>query len=304
MIRLEMTSSPFHGPEGEANLAACRRAAEEAGFEFGVQVHNTETVGVLERFHRLGYRVSVHAPLVGEYLLNLAGEDFTAVREAFAEHASLFRRFGVAEAVFHGFLMTDVPVPAFGRGRSYDECLRRAFRPELSYDGSLRFNADFTGSEEFALRRERVKERLAWLSAACPEIAWHIENDFPAYGSAAMFARDLAYLEHDICLDTGHLWATVNLFELDWREEVEAFFATGRVGMVHLHASVYTGETPKAELGDGHKPLRIPNRMGLKGLVQAGRRAGVRHWVLEIVAGTPDDIAAFAALWRGEGIDE
>ena len=40
-LRVEMTSTAFRGKTGLKNLEKCREAAENYGWEFGVQLHNS-----------------------------------------------------------------------------------------------------------------------------------------------------------------------------------------------------------------------------------------------------------------------
>ena len=192
-----------------------------------------------------------------------------------------------------------LPVPSFGRGRSYDESMSRIFRPEMSIDGKSRICGDFLNTEEYALRREWVKQRLEFIRHEFPDLLFCIENDFPAYGSANLFAGDsAASFGHPICLDTCHLWAAAFIYDRDFHHEALEFLNKCDVQMVHLHASPFTPDTVKTEWGDGHLPLSIPNIMDLPRFVRNCRRAGVKHFVLEIIKATPDDIHAFAGMWN------
>ncbi len=300
-VRLELTSSPFRGEEARAKFDACRAVAESYNLELGIQIHNTEPPERVKELLALNVPVSAHAPVTGDCILNLAAADFTPVARSIEAHRKLFAAAGIVKTVFHGFMMTDDPVANFGHGKSYDECMRPVYRPELSYAPETRLNRDFTCEPEFMERRERVKERLAWLAAAMPEVEWCIENDFPAYGSANMLAGDAAALQHSLCLDSSHLWATANLFDLDYYDQVGRFFDTGNVTMVHLHASKYDKSIPKLEWSDGHLPLRHPNRMDLPRFVRMGRTAGVRYWVLEVVKATEEDVRCFGEWWQMAG---
>jgi sugar phosphate isomerase/epimerase len=195
--------------------------------------------------------------------------------------------------------MTDLPVPAFGRGRSYDESMGQIFRPEMSIDGKSRICGDFLNTEEYAMRREWVKQRLEFIRHEFPDLLFCIENDFPAYGSANLFAGDsAASFGHPICLDTCHLWAAAFIYYRDFHHEVLEFLNKCDVQMVHLHASQFTPETVKTEWGDGHLPLSVPNLLDLPRFVRSCRENGVKHFVLEIIQATPDDIHAFAGMWN------
>ncbi|MFA6568316.1 MAG: hypothetical protein WCS96_08910 [Victivallales bacterium] len=297
-ILLDVTSSAFIGDTGYGNLLECRKACKEHGFTFGIQLHNSATSEEIERIVGFGVPMSAHAPLLSEYAVNLAAEDAGLSLIELRRNAEIMRRHKMTRAVFHGFMMTDLPVPAFGRGRSYDECLGLIFRPEMSIDGKSRICGDFLDTEEYAIRRERVKQRLELVRHEFPDLLFCIENDFPAYGSANLFAGDsAASFGHPACLDACHLWTAAFIYDRDFHHEALEFLNRCDVQMVHLHASPFTPGTPKTEWGDGHQPLSIPNLQDLPRFVRNCRDAGARHFVLEIIKATPDDIHAFAGMW-------
>ncbi|MDD5697297.1 MAG: hypothetical protein PHH77_01655 [Victivallaceae bacterium] len=281
-----------------ANLADCKETAEKCGFEFGVQLHNTASAREIARLIACGVKLSAHAPLLARHAINLGAAEFEPARRLIDDNCRRFREVGIARTVFHGFTMTDLPVPMFGAGRPYDECMQQIFRPELSLDGKSRICSDFTHTEEFKLRLERVRERLAYIRCRYPDILWCLENDFPAYGSANMFPEDALYLDHPICLDSSHLWTTAHIFDRDFHIEAKKYLDSGKVEMAHIHASVYTDSVPKAEWSDGHLPLHTPNSMDLPRFIRACRTAGVRHYVLEIIRGNRSDILTFAEMWN------
>ncbi len=295
---LEVSSGAFLGDVGTRRFTECQQAAEQYGFDFGIQLHNSMLAEDLPYLLDFGVRVSAHAPLLSEHGFNLGAEDFSFSQRVFAQNVELFKKISVKEAVFHGFIMSDLPLPVFNRNVPYDKAMGELFRSEMSLDGTSRMCRDFTRTAEYQQRIERVKERLAWLRQHYPEITWYIENDFPAYGSANLFSENAAFLKHPICLDTGHLWATAFLFDRDFHTEVNNFLASCDVGMVHLHASKYTSAIPKLDWGDGHLPLNTPNTMELPQVVKKCREHGTKHFVLEISQVSADDIHAFAKMWN------
>jgi hypothetical protein len=243
--------------------------------------------------------MSAHAPLLSDYSINLAAEDSTQSMKELRNTALIMRLNQMTRAVFHGFAMTDKPIPAFGRGVSYDAAMSSTFRPEFSLDGVSRMGAKFLGTPEYDLRLQRVKKRLTQISRDFSDLTFCIENDFPAYGSANLFAADSAKeLNHPLCLDSSHLWAAAYICGRDFHSETAAFLATGKVMMVHLHASTYTAATQKTEWGDGHLPLATPNEMDLPRFIRACRDAGVKHFVLEIIKATSADVDLFAEMWK------
>jgi hypothetical protein len=298
-ILLDVTSSAFIGDAGYRNLLECRKACEQHGLTFGVQLHNTATREEIERIAGFGVPMSAHAPLFSEYGINLAAKDAGLSMTELRRNAEIMRRYKMTRAVFHGFVMTDLPVPAFGRGRSYDASMSQIFRPEMSIDGVSRICGDFLNTEEYAMRRDYVKKRLEIVREEFPDLLFCIENDFPAYGSANLFAGDsAASFGHPICLDSCHLWTAAFVYDRDFHQEVSEFLSKCEVAMVHLHASLFTSDTVKTEWGDGHLPLSTPNLLDLPRFVRNCRDAVVKHFVLEIIQATPEDIHEFAAMWN------
>ncbi len=290
MLQVELTSTAFQGDDGDAKLEECRIFAEKCGWDFGVQLHNTVSVREIEHLAAHGVRLSAHGPLNALFNWNLAGESADAVFDSIAENVALYRKLGITLAVFHGFFMTDKPVPAFGHGRSYDACMSEIMRPELLRNPPCRFNGDYTNSPEFLERRGRVRERLAQLREWYPEITFCIENDFPAYGASNSLPETAAALKNPLCLDSSHLWMTCRLFDRDFHTEAQKFFDTGQVKMLHLHASKYDNSYPLEKWSDGHLPLTHPNRMELPRFVAAAKRAGVGCIVLEIIKGSASNL--------------
>lgn len=73
---------------------------------------------------------------------------------------------------------------------------------------------------------------------------------------------------------------------------------SGRVTMLHLHASIYDDSYPLEKWSDGHRPLATPNVMDLPRLVNNAIRADMRYFVLEIPKGTAEDLRVLASWIR------
>ncbi|MPM21985.1 hypothetical protein SDC9_68435 [bioreactor metagenome] len=300
-LRLDLSSLALHDGDTAELVRAARKLAEPHGFTVGVQVHNTASAMDLERMAGLGVPLSFHTPILSEYVMNLAAADNAPAFAVAEEQMAFMRRYKVDRAVFHGFRMTDLPIPAFGNGRSYDYCMKPANRPELARREGSRFVCDFTADPEFLMRRDRVKANLALLRKRYPAITWCVENDFPAYGSGNLRGSDLAYLEHPVCLDTGHLWASAKMLGFDFYREMQIALDSGHVRMIHFHASRYTFDMDHEDWGDGHLPLDHPTAISLARVAQACRAAGVGHYVLEIPTATLRDVETFLRLYLRAG---
>ena len=292
-LRIELSSVAFADRDaGERTLTECRELCRRCGVQFGVQLHNTCDFSMIRYFMDHGIPLSAHAPVEQPLQWNLAAADPAPTWREIVENIAYLQGLGISAMVFHGFFMTDQPAPAFGHGRSVTECMREFFRPELArWPGKMQ-NRDFTGDAEYLERRERVKKNLRLLRERYSDLTICIENDYPAYGEGSMLPRDLEYYEHPLCLDTGHLWITSRLFGLDFEAAARRIIDTGRVKMMHLHASKYDESYPDEQWGDGHQPLSIPNakNMRLRELAKYAAATGMRHFVLEIPSGSGDDV--------------
>lgn len=293
-IRVEYTSVALTGENWrnivDEGIAACERH----GFEFGIQIHNTATEQQIREITAMGVKMSFHAPILDECQINLASEDPEPAIKSFAKTAALMHKLNVRQAVFHGFNMTDIAVPSFGRGRNYNDAFAPIHRAELSIPGSMICN-DFFSSEEYCTRSARVSERLASIRLEYPDLTFLLENDFPAYGAGSIFAEHIVKMKNPICLDTSHLWASSFIFDRDFHVEAEIFLKSGLVGMVHLHASPYTSATAKAKWSDGHMPLNTKNCMDLPRFISLCRKYGVSHFILEINGVSKADIDYLAS---------
>jgi hypothetical protein len=279
-------------------IARAGKKCDEYGFELGIQIHNTADISQIERLQDYGLPLSFHGPVMTNHAINLAAEDISISLEAFDHTAELMRRFNVSDAVFHGLFMTDSPIPAYGRGKSYIEAVEHLRRPELNLKNSS-VCADFFSTEEFKTRLARLKDRLHLIKHRYSGLNFLLENDCPVFISGMMLPEFFRNIEFPVCMDTGHLWATSFVYDRDFLKEARVLIDTADVRMVHLHASVYDEKTPKEKWSDGHKSLRTPNSMKLPELIMACRDAKINNFVFEFNDPAPEDIELFAEMWKG-----
>jgi len=290
-MRLEMTSSAFLSGNWQECLKECRTFADSVGFEFGIQLHNTAPAEQIEALGKAGVPLSAHGPLNQKKNWNLATRKTAETFKAIEENIRLFERLKIDKVVFHGAHMCDESPDAFGHGKSYHEAMLPVFRPEFSMFEGYMYNSDFTGHPEFAGRLAILKENLDILRTRYPGFLICLENDFPAYGSAGMFFRDIGSLGHPLCLDTGHLWISTHLMDRDFQREIATALRSGNVRMCHFHASVYNDSIPKNKWSDGHKKLSTPNpKMELECVAKKILKGGVDYFVLEIPEGSAEDL--------------
>lgn len=297
-LRLDLSSIPLtRTPGAERLLEQSLKFCDREGFELGIQIHNTSSDEEFERCIAFGLPLSAHLPLKSDFQINLAAAGDKNSEHSLAHSIALMREHKINAGVFHGFAMTDNPMPSFGRGRSYDESMAHNFRPELAL-GNSRICCDFFGTDEFIERRERVKKSLKQLREIYPDLELCIENDFPAYGAANLLTDTAIMLDHPVCLDSSHLWASCFVFDRDFHEQTLKLLTGAQVRMVHLHASKYDERTVKENWSDGHLGLHIPNKMHLERFVRACRDANVKHIVLEIFRTEFSDLELFAKMWN------
>ena len=291
-IRVDYASAALHGPDALSKVDAAGIFCRQQGWQFGIQIHNSESRADIKRLARLGAPLSWHGPLCSKYFMNLAGGESSHAEQSARKTARIMHKYDPSLVVFHGFLMTDYPVRAFNRKCGFEEAMSAGARPELHHDDG-RLILDYCDTDEHLERLDRVRGRCRWLGENFPDIVWCIENDFPVYGGGLLLARHMLAVDSPLCLDTSHLWTTCVLFRQDFHAEVDQLAQAGRVRCVHLHASPLAPEEP-GDWQDGHQPLNTPNRMDLPRLVRRLHEAGMRHWVLEMPRASLVDLQTLA----------
>ena len=191
-VRLDVSSTVL-SQQDIRWLGEAYNLLDEHDIIFGMQVHNSASQAELEMAANTGLMLSFHSPVMGEYMLNFASEDTSRSWKSIEEQYALMQKYHVCRTVFHGFLMTDTDICAFGHGKSYYDCMNVARRDELLRSPFSNFVRDFTSTDEFLMRRERVRENLAELRSRYGEFHWCIENDFPAITSGMLRGADMAY---------------------------------------------------------------------------------------------------------------
>jgi sugar phosphate isomerase/epimerase len=279
-MRVEYASSALLKQDISEKIETAQRFCEGQDWEFGIQIHNTSTARFIQKIAATGVPLSFHAPLCSEYFINLANKDRSFAWQSLQETVDTMQGLPGNVAVFHGFLMTDEPVLCFNKDRGYDECMSRAYQPELSLPGSY-LCKDFFAGKEYGQRLARVQQRLEEVHREFPGIQWCIENDYPAYGSGLLLAEHMCTMNYRCCLDVSHLWVASLLFNVDFWQQVEMVAEANRIACVHFHANTITSRTPVRDYRDGHRSLRTPCQMRLDQAARILYNAGVEHWVIE-----------------------
>jgi len=282
-MKIHFTSTAFHNADWREKLNRCRKCAESFGWDFGVQLHNTAPVQIIRNLAGEGIPLSVHGPLNQDRFWNLSRKEIGETASAMDRNFADFEKLGIHEVVFHGALMSDTAPEAFGRGKSFNQCMEPIYRPELARYPGKNYNRDFTAEPEFAARYELLRKNMEFVRARYPGFLICLENDYPAYGGMNMFFRDMVRLDTPLCLDTGHLWITTHQSGNDFLQEVKTAAGSGLLRMCHLHSSSYTSAIPADQWSDGHKRLTLVNpEMQLQQTFLTLVRGGLEFFVLEI----------------------
>ena len=297
-ITLEITSTVAELDGGEKKLADFAAACSCCGFAPAVQLHNTVSEKAINKIIDCGLPMSAHAPVMGDYSLNLATEKhLDIIFDMFELNADFMRKYSVTRGVFHGFSMCDELIPRMRTQEDYKVTLRKSCPPELLLEDTW-LNTNYTHLNEYKTRRTILKNNLAELRKRFPDLLFCIENDMPVYGYSNMKLEQMRDLEHPICIDTGHLWAASLLLDFDFFEDLEYGLKNLDVRMVHLHNSFMTHSTPKTQIQDGHQRLIAPSEMDWRAALVLMLKYQISDFVLEIGSADADDVYAFAEVYR------
>lgn len=297
-ITLEITSVAAENDNGSRNLRDFADVCHQYGFSPAVQLHNTVSENAIKKIVDCGLAMSAHAPVVGNYSLNLATEqNLDVIFDAFEQNAVFMRANNIKRGVFHGFSMCDDLIPRMRCQADYRTTLRRSCRDEFLLEDTW-LNVDYSHSEEYKLRQQILKKNLAELRRRYPDLLFCIENDMPIYGYSNMRLSQMEVLEYPVCIDTGHLFSSSLLFDFDFFAELEYGLQNLDVQMVHFHNSLMTSRVPKKELTDGHQRLVLQSEMDWQRALRLFLQYGIDNFVLEIGTADTEDVHAFAAAMQ------
>lgn len=293
-ITLEITSAVAESDGGERILTEFAETCRRCGFLPAVQLHNTVSENCIKKIADCGLPMSAHAPVVGDFSLNLATEkNLDVIWKAFDDNAEFMRRHDIAKSVFHGFSMCDELIPRMRSQADYRVTLRKSCRDEFLLEDTW-LNVDYTYMDEYKIRCEILKNNLAELRKRYPDLIFCIENDMPVYGYSNMKLSQMTCLNHPVCVDIGHLYSSSLLFDFDFFEDLEYGLQNLDVQMVHIHNSLMTADVPKRDLTDGHQKLTVRSELDWQKALKLFLKYGISDFVLEIGSTDAEDVLAFA----------
>src|SRR5574341_1565899 len=90
-IRIELSTMCFYHGNTVAKIRRCRNLIESHGFEFGIQLHNSVTKELYNEIKALDVTFSIHAPVLSDYFMNLANNDFNTILTNFQNTAHIMQ---------------------------------------------------------------------------------------------------------------------------------------------------------------------------------------------------------------------
>ena len=303
-MKLEYSSIALKGNDYKDKIKEAKVFCEKNEVEFGIQMHNTASVEQVEILSRENVPLSFHAPIGGKHYINLATRNLEPSIKSLEDTLLLMEKYGVKLAVFHGFFLTDNTIPSFTELtiESFKNALQAAYREDLLYSKDYPkdpiSNINFSG-EEYQERLSILKENLAYIDKKYEGFDLCIENDFPEYSFGSILADYISQFNHKICLDTGHLYGTSVLYNLDVVKEAEKILKTGNVKCTHFHNSFLKRNAPPLEVTDGHKNLYIESELPLKEILRLMLEYNVDDYIFEVRTGDLKDFETFIN-WKNE----
>ncbi len=287
---IEYSSICLNDDNYREKIKEARAAAEAAGFEFGIQIHNSIEAPFLRTLAGLRGEVefSVHSPLLAKYFLNLTAGDMAGIRPSLDEAVSRLKEFGTDLFFFHGFFLTDRPI--VHDLKNYRSAMREAIGAEFSLNGSFVMDPSFFNTERYSAMKDLFSKNLALTKTLYPGLTVAVENDFVGMGSGLQRPREIIELAHDLWFDTGHFWCASLVHKFDFYEETERVLDSVRVHGVHVNNNLMTRNDPPESMRDSHTHLYIKSEQKLKSLVRSIADRGIKRLTLEIVEGDIEDM--------------
>lgn len=288
-MKIELSTMCFYHGDFLAKVKQCRNLIESHGFEFGIQLHNSITHDFYNKIKGLDVQFTIHAPVLSDYFINLANNDFQIVLAAFQNTADIMQILQSNVALFHGFFMTQKPIrndPA-----NYNKILRDAIDNKYRLKNTRVMDPKFLMTEEFRNCQNTVKEHMKQLRERYPYYTLCIENDFPGIGNGNQTPEHMISLDCPIWLDIGHLWASAILNKFDFYTGIDILCKECQVVGVHLN----TNRTPlswnlKYPDGDTHSHFSRAYDMDMDKIIGILKKNHITHFTIEVIDGDVDDV--------------
>jgi sugar phosphate isomerase/epimerase len=288
---LEYTSLALNMCNRTKLIEDAQRLCGALGYAFGIQAHHTISEIELKWLGESKLLTSLHGPVCGKYMLNLA-TDAVSTTDEWEKTVAYAEKYNVKKVVFHVFYMTDKVIPSKVMRLSNHQVGKSFFGEKYFVEGSF-ILSNYVGLDEHSRRLHLVKRNIDRINKLSTGVELVIENDFPSMGAGMLLSEHLLYMGTPLCIDVGHLWAAANVFGRNFHQELDRILESGNVVMVHLHVNPFPPNTLERDWDDGHKPLNTNNWMDMPRVVKKIIRAGIDHVTFEIYSVTTEDIKLF-----------
>lgn len=296
-MKIELSTLCFYHGDVREKINRCRNLIESHGFEFGIQLHNSITKDLYNKIKDLDVPFTVHAPILSDYFINLAHDNFDTALAAFQNTSLVMQSLRSTIALFHGFFLTQKPIkndPA-----NYNKVLRDAIDNRYRLKNTRLMDPKFLETEEFRKYQNTVKKNMKELRERYPSYTLCMENDFPGLGNGNQTPAHIIFLDCPIWLDTGHLWASAILNKFDFYRGLETICKQCQVMGVHLN----TNRTPydwnlEYPDGDTHSHFSNAYDMDMNKIIVILKENRIRHFTLEVIDGDVDDVNFFIETYQ------
>ena len=296
-MKIELSTMCFYRGDTLAKIKRCGNLIESHGFEFGIQLHNSITKDLYNKIKGLDVAFTVHAPVLSDYFINLANNDFNTAIAAFQNTAHAMQSLQSNVALFHGFFMTQKPIkndPA-----NYSKVLRDAIDNKYRLKNTRVMDPKFLETEEFRNYQDTVKKNIKQLREMYPSYTLCIENDFPGIGNGNQTPAHLMYLDCPIWLDIGHLWASAILNKFDFYKGLDMICKQCQVIGVHLNTNrTSLNWNFKMPDGDTHSHFSREYDMDMDKIIYIIKKNQITHFTIEVIDGDVEDVNFLIETYR------
>jgi hypothetical protein len=263
---------------------------KSAGFDFGVQLHNSIGRGLYDKIIGLKneIKLSVHSPLFSKYFFNLANTNFDFLKTLCDDNIKHLKEVGTDIFFFHAFFMTEKQI--VHDMKNYRKTLLEGIGDLSSLNGSFIMNPEFFKTEIFYRYKKTFMDNYDRLAALYPEFVLALENDFVGIGSGLQRPEEILDLIDNLWFDLGHFWCSSLVHEFDFYAQCEEVIEKKNIVGVHINHNFMTHDTPKEKIRDSHGHIYQRNEQELKPVLRKLLEKGNEIFTLEIVDGDIEDV--------------
>jgi hypothetical protein len=293
MTIVEYSSICLNESNYREKIAEARQLVEAAGFQFGVQIHNSITPSFLQKL--LSYRdelsLSVHSPALASHFLNLATTSRAAIEEVLRESLDVLKLARTNVFFFHGFFLTDKLIEH--NMRDYRRVMMNAVGADFVCGNSYNQSPAALQTGSYAMRKRIFRENLEWLQKRLPDYVVALENDYTAIGNGLQRPQEICELVDNVWFDVGHFWVSSLMHEFDFEREAISLIQKKNIVGVHLNHNFSLPEHGNEGFRDSHGHFYERSMQNLKPILKALKEKKCPRYCLEIINGDARDVEIF-----------